>query len=212
MEAFLWKLHGWGEWLGRMVLVNVLWLLFTLMGGVIFGLFPATAAMFAVVGRWQAGEAEVPVLRTFWETYRNGFGSSLLIGYALVIVGMVLAADLMFFTWGETVLHHVIAALMVGACLVYASVLCFVFPVHARFRLPWYRCVKSAVVIGAATLPHGLLTFAGCAAIAGVLFALPVLLLLIGGSLSACWMSWRAGRVFMRIEKRIAQKEKNYAV
>ncbi|WP_084028990.1 YesL family protein [Bacillus sp. J33] len=57
----------------RLVYLNLLWIAFSLLGIVLFGFFPATAAMFSVVRKWIMGETDVRVFKEFWQTYRKEF-------------------------------------------------------------------------------------------------------------------------------------------
>ncbi|MCL6574133.1 MAG: DUF624 domain-containing protein, partial [Bacillus sp. (in: Bacteria)] len=40
------NLHLISTWISNLVYINILWLTFTLLGGIISGIFPATIAMF----------------------------------------------------------------------------------------------------------------------------------------------------------------------
>ena len=60
------------EWVMRLAYLNLLWIGFTLAGAVIFGLAPATAAMFAVTRQWTLGKTDVPVFQTFFGRLKNG--------------------------------------------------------------------------------------------------------------------------------------------
>ncbi|MBJ4025770.1 DUF624 domain-containing protein [Salmonella enterica subsp. enterica serovar Derby] len=61
------------EWLMRLAYLNLLWIGFTLAGAVIFGLAPATAAMFAVTRQWTLGKTVSRCFRRFFgRLKRNG--------------------------------------------------------------------------------------------------------------------------------------------
>lgn len=60
--------------------INVLWILFSSIGLIIFGIFPATAAMFSVVGKLIKNEESIKIFPAYWTSFRsyflqaNGFG------------------------------------------------------------------------------------------------------------------------------------------
>jgi uncharacterized membrane protein YesL len=56
---------------------------------IIFGLLPATAAMFAVARKWAMGEVDVPIFRTFWSSYRKEFWKVHTLGVVLTLIGFV---------------------------------------------------------------------------------------------------------------------------
>ena len=91
---------GWAgavmRWLrvaARLVAVNVLALLGTLLGGVVLGVLPALAAAATVLGAVAAGEPPESVWRAFWAEYRAGFRRANRLGWPLLVVGAVLVAD-----------------------------------------------------------------------------------------------------------------------
>lgn len=57
------------EWLFRLMWTNLLWIGFTILGLGIFGIMPATVAMFTVVRKWQMHETEISIWSVFKETY-----------------------------------------------------------------------------------------------------------------------------------------------
>lgn len=91
---------GWAgavmRWLrvaARLVAVNLLVLVGTLLGGVVLGLLPALAAAATVLGAVAAGEPPESVWRAFWSEYRAGFRRANRLGWPLLVVGAVLIAD-----------------------------------------------------------------------------------------------------------------------
>lgn len=91
---------GWAgavmRWLrvgARLVLVNVLAVLGTLLGGVVLGVLPALAAAASVLAAVTAGEPPESVGRAFWAEYRAGFRRANRLGWPLLVVGALLAAD-----------------------------------------------------------------------------------------------------------------------
>ncbi|BDG36084.1 DUF624 domain-containing protein [Saccharococcus caldoxylosilyticus] len=46
------KLYRVCEWITRLACINILWMLFTLAGLIVFGIAPATVALFTIVRKW----------------------------------------------------------------------------------------------------------------------------------------------------------------
>lgn len=91
---------GWAgavmRWLrvaARLVAVNLLAVLGTLLGGVVLGVLPALAAAATVLGAVAAGEPPESVGRAFWAEYRAGFRRANRLGWPLLVVGALLVAD-----------------------------------------------------------------------------------------------------------------------
>ncbi|ARI78975.1 YesL family protein [Halobacillus mangrovi] len=60
------------DWLMRLAILNVLWIAFTLMGGGVFGIFPASAACVALLKEWIADRRPAPVA-FYWKVYKRTF-------------------------------------------------------------------------------------------------------------------------------------------
>ena len=63
------------NWFVRLAYINILWILFTLAGLVIFGFFPATIAMLATLRQFLQ-KNDPPVFKTFWNYYKTEFFAS----------------------------------------------------------------------------------------------------------------------------------------
>jgi hypothetical protein len=57
----------------RLVYINFLWILFSLLGLLIAGFFPSTVAMFTVVRIWVLGETDAAIFNMFWKTLNISF-------------------------------------------------------------------------------------------------------------------------------------------
>ncbi len=77
----------------RLVAVNVLVLLGTLLGGVLLGVLPALGAAGSVLAATAAGAAPESVWRAFWPAYRAGFRRLNRLGAPLLVAGVLLTAD-----------------------------------------------------------------------------------------------------------------------
>jgi uncharacterized membrane protein YesL len=79
----------------RVVAVNLLALVGTLLGGVLLGVLPALAAAQGVLAASAAGDPPASTWRAFWAAYRRGFRRVNRLGVPLLVAGVVLAADVL---------------------------------------------------------------------------------------------------------------------
>ncbi|MGY0702716.1 DUF624 domain-containing protein [Bacillus subtilis] len=61
------------EWIMRFAYTNLLWLFFTLLGLGVFGIMPATAALFAVMRKWIQGRTTFTCSKRFGRNTRVNF-------------------------------------------------------------------------------------------------------------------------------------------
>src|SRR5699024_8438852 len=75
MYGFILGYYRFSVWTLRLAYVNFCWILFTLLGLVLFGFMPATAAMFSIVRKWigqRRHSSFYNISKTFQEKlYRN---------------------------------------------------------------------------------------------------------------------------------------------
>lgn len=84
------------RWLSRLVWLNITWVLFTLLGGVVFGFFPATVTMCFIIRQYLNG-AEKSTLKTMWTVFKREFLRSNKVGWAVLIPTLSL---LWYVNWG----------------------------------------------------------------------------------------------------------------
>ncbi|MET4639626.1 DUF624 domain-containing protein [Mycetocola sp. 2940] len=90
-------------WIARLAWLNLLWLLFTAAGLVVFGLFPATAAGYQIARDYvhRPESREEPLMRRYAALVRANVVRANLVGIVVVAVGCLLLAALQL-TWTAT--------------------------------------------------------------------------------------------------------------
>jgi uncharacterized membrane protein YesL len=130
--------------------VNILWLIFTLLGAVIFGLFPATAAMFAIIRKWLIGKEDVPVFKTFWNYYRDEFFKTNALGLIFSVTGLLLYLDFKIIDFHNEVFNRIFLTVMFLFASIYTVILLYIFPVFVHYDLKLLQYIKNAFLIGIA--------------------------------------------------------------
>ncbi|MCA9960348.1 MAG: YesL family protein, partial [Anaerolineales bacterium] len=124
------RLYRWLDTVSDFFLLNLLWLLACVP---IITIFPATAALFAVVRDWVKGK-ETGFFKSFFRYMRENFGQSLAVGLTWTVVGLVLLADFLFVrsitSWARTPLLVLVLSLGV----IYLATAVYIFPVMAQYH------------------------------------------------------------------------------
>lgn len=182
--------------------LNGLWLLFTLLGGVVFGVVPATIALYACIRQQIRNETENHLYQMFKNYYVENFRRS-------ILFSMVFAVVVAFFL-GETIILTNIGsgnllleiAIKVTRLLIILSVAMF-FPIFVHFDV---RGIKTVVqpLIFLLICPFEVIYMGLVFLVVSLLFAVsPFLILFIGISLPAYGMSVIMLKKFARLEKNI---------
>ena len=133
--------HSFSTRLLKIVYLNFLWLFFSMLGFFIFGLFPATIALFTVV-RQLLLDVEKPITQTFWQTYKKEWlrGN----GYAVLtyVVLLILAVDFYMIYSFESLSILLIPTIII-TFLIFGT-LFFLFPVYVHFELSFFVLIKQA--------------------------------------------------------------------
>lgn len=201
MKGFVGGYYRFAVRLTNLVYLNLLWISFTIIGLGIFGLFPATAAMFAVVRKWVRKE-EVPIFQTFWKYYRKEVVKANLLGIMFLLIGYILFIEFQIL-WGTNQLAYLIASFgVVALFIIYAIVLLYFFPVYVHFNLTKREYFKWPFIIG---IIHPILTVFLIALVGFLhyftLMTIPALLFFFGGSVTAYVITWGAAKTFSKYEK-----------
>ncbi|MEU6431725.1 DUF624 domain-containing protein [Microbispora sp. NPDC046973] len=184
------------------VRLNLLWIAFTLLGGVLLGIGPATVAAYAVARRHAMGES-FHVRSAFAAVYRREFARGSLLVLPLLAAGVVLAGDYLYFTAsGAAALRLTTYAALVALVVVAA----YLLPMYAHYDLRPLACLPKASLF-ALTRPAAsvLLLFCLAAAVVAVSsFPILALTVAVGG-----WIqlnTWLCLRFFAENEARLHPK------
>lgn len=173
-----------GEWAFNLFLLNILWLLFSLLGLFVLGIFPATVALFAVMRKLIMSTENVSILKLFWITFKVEFFKANIIGYIFFIVGILLYIDLRvlqqldtnFFNLLMTIITYIIG-------LIYLLTLLHVFPVFVHFNLKTREYIKYAFILSIGRPLQSLLMIIVLGIVIVLLIQVPGLIPVFGGSL-----------------------------
>jgi uncharacterized membrane protein YesL len=203
MNGFMARVYQFCEWVMRLAYVNILWIVFTLAGLVLFGFMPATAAMFAVTRKWIMGQVHIPVFKTFWENYKKDFIKVNALGLFVAILGVILYLDLRFIgEIFEGFWYYVSFYGLISILLMYILVLLYIFPVYVHYKLGFFSYIKYAFLIGISNPGLSILMVLGTAGVYVMLMFLPGLLPFLSVSLVAFICMRAAFSAFAKIDRR----------
>jgi len=181
--------------------LQLLWIAFTLMGLGLLGIFPSTAAMFSVVRKWIMGEEDVPVFKTFWQTYKTEFVRVNGLGLILSAIGWLLYVDYHFFTFGQSMGSSLLKILTLLIIYLFITTCIYFFPIFVHFRYSVFDYFKYSFLYSVSTP----LKTAGIFIISYIIYFLlmkvPVLFLFFSGSvISYMWM-WYVYQTILKTQK-----------
>ncbi|MDR7078470.1 putative membrane protein YesL [Neobacillus niacini] len=195
------------DWVMRLAYVNLLWIFFTLIGGIIFGVMPATVAVFAVTRKWiMDKDEEVPVFKLFWKSYRSDFLRSNLLGLFLLFGGGILYLYHANLDVLPTQLQGIFKVIFYSVVIIFGMTVTFLFPVFVHFNVNVKQYMKNAFLVGL-SFPHYAILMLFITSVSIVVFQyVPVLFIFFGVSVNAILLMKIAYAAFYKIA--LKQNEK----
>ncbi|WP_125776472.1 YesL family protein [Antribacter gilvus] len=201
------RLLGWhtraGEVGLRLALLQGLWIVHTLLGGVVLGAFPATAAVVSVLRRdamvasgWADDAGREPLWREFHAVWRRELGPANVVGAVLAAAWLVVVVDHRLLRSVEIAAAPVLEVLLWAVTLGLVAVTATVLVLHAHFDDGPLAVLRRSLVLtvarpGISAMCAALLVAAVC-----LYYVLPGLAVVFGVAVPAAALVgyvWRTG-------------------
>lgn len=201
------KIYRITEWISKLALLNLLWLLTSALGLVLFTFFPATVAMFATVRDFLTKDISTPVTKTFVYHFKKDFLRSTGYGLIVLLIGLIGYADLLFINQSqvvETMLFHIPLYLF----LIFAFLtLLYLIPIYVHYDFPFFTVIKRAFLTMLIHPIQTLLMLTTVALSVYLMTFIPGLLFFYGGSFISLVLMSISLTIFQQLSER--QTEKN---
>ncbi|WP_186579637.1 YesL family protein [Aquibacillus kalidii] len=195
-------INKWLDWITRLAYLNVLWIVFSLLGLVIFGLFPATAATFSVARNWITGKTDVAVFPSFWQAYKQEFVKSNLLGYVLTVLGYILYLDFVFITVSPGRYVGLLAIPFLLITFLFILTAFYAFPTFVYYEMKTFQVIKNAFFIMIMNPLPTLTMVIGSGGIIFILWTFQGLAIFFSISLLAVVIMMPAHRAFTKVSEK----------
>lgn len=223
------------EWIMRLSVINVLWVIcsipffFLLLSMMItpdatneqlitmlwtlaivapFTLIPATAAMFAVTRKWVMGDEDVPLFKTYFRSYKENYKQSMLGGLIFLIIGAIMIVNFQFYS-GRTDGLRWLSLVFLSFGVIFAAAFINFMSMIVHFHMKLFQLVKNAFImtLGQPLMSVGVLITNGFIIYMSGRFTFLIPFFM--GTLCAYTSFWYFHRTFQRIQdKAEKQREK----
>lgn len=194
------------EWITKFAYISILWMFFSLLGLILFGLFPATISIFVITRKWIQGYTDIPITKTFWQTYKKDFKKGNIVGIIYYIIGYFLYLDFhLIFNTSNSALQNMSVPLDLIS-LVLLLTLLYLFPVYVNYELKIIHVIKNAFFLSVLRPFHTLMMIAGVIAVYGLMRIIPGLIPFFAISLLAYINMWCANLAFKKLDQNQQEK------
>ncbi len=191
-------------WIYRLLYVNILWLLFTAAGLVLFGIFPATAAMFSLTKQWLEGEGDDRMFTVFAAKFKEYFKQANILGAIVLFAGILLYVDFQFFLQAESTIFVVFRYTLLTIAFVYIIMLPYLFPLLVEKKQTIREVLKSMLFISITRIVHSAIMVIGSITIFAAYSRLAGFFLFFLGSTIALWLTWNVRAAYRNILRKHA--------
>lgn len=135
------------RWLTDMVYIQMLWIVYMLLGIVVAGFFPSTIAMYTVIRNYLFYDKKTLIGRQFKEAYKTNFKRANLFGYLSLTIYICL---ILYFRMSVNIGNQfafVFVGLAFTLLVLYSIVSLYFFPVYVHFDLTFIEIYKHAILI-----------------------------------------------------------------
>lgn len=134
-------------WITRLAYLNILWILFSILGLFLLGFYPATVAMFAIERKWIRGNKELAIFKTFKEEFFKNFKQGNIIGHCFTLLAILIYINYQFVMvmdfWLADILQYVLFAVAFLVCIIFI----YIFPVFVHYQVTLIEAISFAFVI-----------------------------------------------------------------
>lgn len=190
------------EWIGRLALVNVLWILFTLGGGIVVGLAPSTGAVFSIVRSWLKSETDISIVKHFLTYFKQNFFKANLLALPLAVLSGILIINIRILELYDGFFPSSIRMLLIVVLWLYLIMVIYLFPLFVNYQfniLTYYKYAFSLIVFYPLRTVFVLIC---CSIIYLINYAIPGLLPFFSVSLAIALMMWNSWNIFSEMDEK----------
>jgi uncharacterized membrane protein YesL len=187
--------------ISKLALINVLWIFFSITGLLIFGVFPATIAMFSVV-RLILKKEQFPIIKTFWRYFKQEFFKSNGIGWIITTIAIIFTLEINFIeVSGNSFMQLFYYPLIILNIIFYLTVL-YLLPTYVHFEMGLLDLFKNSLLIMIVNPLATIYMIAGFIVNYVALIYMPAILFFFSGSMLTLLITSVTSLAIQRVEKK----------
>lgn len=147
-EGLLGKIYQGLDLFTKIAYINLLWLIFTILGLGIFGVTPASVALLAVVRQWLMKDMDIPIFKEFFHTYKKEFIHSNIFGLIFIVALAILYSNFVYIFQESGVLQIILTIGLIINGIIFLIMIIYFFPVYVHYHLKFHEYFKHSFLMG----------------------------------------------------------------
>ncbi|MCR8851294.1 DUF624 domain-containing protein [Lysinibacillus sp. FSL R7-0073] len=208
LEGWKGKLYWFVEWITLLAVLQLLWTGLTLLGLLLFGVAPATVAMFTTLRKRLQGEDDLKrLVKIYWNTYKVEFIPSNKIGMILLSIGYFLTINFQIVSSLHGLLGLLLLTAFISISILFGIIVVNIFQLYAHYDLPTLRYFAASIIFSIAYPLQMISNIVGLMILYKIYSWFPGLIPFFGVSLAALFLTWMSSHIFKH--EREAEKHTN---
>lgn len=200
------KLYATVELITLLAVLQLMWIGLTLLGLILFGITPASVAMFTTLRKRLQGEESLKQLvKTYWYTYKAEFISSNKIGIAIIAIGYFLTINLQIIAKIQGTMGLISLTLFITISILFGVMVLNIFQIYAHYELPYLRYFAVSILFSIAYPLQMIGSVVGLTMLYFIFKWMPGLLPFFGISVTALFLTWMSSHIFKKKEEAESQ-------
>lgn len=192
------------DWMTRLLYLQLLWVVFSLLGLIVGGLFPATFTVFGITRKWIREGDGFRVFSTFKEMYKESFFKANILGWWIVAFGVSLYYYFNLTNQLGGVMAILSIAILITVSLIVLVTSVFIIPVYVHYDVRLLQVIKHAIAIAITHPLHVVSLLLTLIAFYYLFLFIPGIFILFGMSSLATVFMYIANRAFTNVEKKLS--------
>lgn len=194
------------DWMVKLGYLNILWVSFTILGLGIFGLFPASFSVYAIVRKWLDGERNINFFKTFKNYYFKEFFKTNLLGVIISILITLFALNIIFYTGFEHRISDILMSLFGALLIITITLVLYLLPLFVSVRLKFFDYFKATIYIIITHPVQALILLIFTPVYGMILLNLPFLIPFFSVSIFAVISTWIVRNSFTPLIRKISHQ------
>lgn len=200
------KLDGWKgklywvvELITLLAVLQLMWIGLSFLGLILFGITPATVAMFTTLRKRLQGEDDLKLLvKTYWNTYKVEFISSNKIGIIIIGIGYFLSINYQIISTFHGTTGLLLLTLFLTISILFGVMVLNIFQIYAHYELPYLRYFAVSIIFSVAYPLQMIGSLVGLTILYFIFIWMPGLLPFFGVSVTALFLTWMSSHIFKK--------------
>lgn len=196
-EGWKGKLYATVEFITLLAVLQLMWTGLTLLGLILFGITPASVAMFTTLRKRLQGEDSLKqLMKTYWTTYKAEFISSNKIGVTIIAIGYFLTINFQIISTFQGTMGLLFLTLFITISILYGVMVLNILQIYAHYELPFVRYFAVSMIFSIAYPLQMIGSIVGLTALYFIFLWIPGLLPFFGISVTALFLTWMSSHIF----------------